>query len=199
MSGPRYPQITGEKLNQYLTQFMHFVDPVLIAPYRLTDHALLGFFTGSFCLALWCVLLGEITLSAAIRINRRHIDELKQEIAEREALSWQAKAAGDNAGYKAINKQANDAWGRHFFTMAAYSAGMLWPIPFALYWMDSRFHAVQFSLFWPLSLLIKNSVGYPFFFIPLYILARIVFGKARRRLPYFKNVQKMLDRSGRAS
>ncbi len=175
------------------------IDGLLIAPYRFADHALVGFFIGSFCLALWCVVIGELTLSVALRLNRRHIDDLKREIADRESLSWQARAAGDLDGYKAINKQANDAWGRHFFTMAAYSAGMLWPIPFALFWLDSRFHDVQFALFWPLSLLIERPVGYPFIFIPLYILARLVFGKVRRWLPYFKRVQKMLDESGRAT
>lgn len=184
-------------MTHFLTQIFRMIDPVLIYPYRLIDHALVGFFLGTFCLALICVVIGEVTLSAAIRFNRRHIDALKYEIADREALSWQAHALGDHEGYQALNKQANDAWGRHFFSMAAYSAGMLWPIPFALFWMDGRFHAVEFSLFWPLSLILHTPVGYPFFFIPLYVFARLVFGKVRRWLPYFKGVQKMLDDSGR--
>lgn len=197
-SDPRIIPGAGNILNHYLNHFLLLIDPVLIGPYRLTEHALAGFVFGTLCLALWCVVIGELTLSAALRFNRRHIDELKREIADRESLSWQAHAAGDHEGYQAINKQANDAWGRHFFSMAAHSAGMLWPIPFALFWMDSRFHEVQFSLFWPLGLIIKQSVGYPFFFIPLYILARLIFGKLRRWLPYFRGVQKMLDESSRA-
>ena len=178
-----------------LSQIYRLTDGVLISPYRLAPDPLIGFFIGTFCLAMWCVVIGELTLSVAIRFNRRHITALKGEIAEREALSMQAYAAGDREGYKALNKQANDAWGRHFFTMAAYSAGMLWPIPFALSWMQTRFAAVKFASPDALSWLLGNAVGYPFFFIPLYILARILFGRLRSRLPYFRGVHKMLHES----
>jgi len=37
------------------------------------------------------------------------------------------------------------------------------------------------------------EVGYPFIFIPMYILARIVFKYLRPRLPYFGRIQAMLD------
>jgi hypothetical protein len=175
-----------------LSDIWWLADMVLISPYRLIPIPLIGFFVGTFCLVMWCVVIGEFTLSLAIRFNRRHINALKGEIAERESLSIQAYAAGDRAGYKALNKQANDAWGRHFFTMAAYSAGMLWPLPFALAWMQTRFAAVEFAFPDSLPLLSGHAVGYPFFFIPLYILARILFGRLRSRLPYFRGVHKML-------
>jgi len=171
---------------------MGLIDMILIGPYRVPGHAMFGFFLGTFCLVMWCVVLGELTLSLALRFNRAHLKELRREINEREALSLAAHATGDKAGFKALNKQANDAWGKHFFTMAAYSAGMLWPVPFALAWMDSRFHTVDFNLFWPLSLLI-DQVRYPFIFIPMYVLGRYLFGCIRSRLPYFRGVQKMLD------
>ena len=171
-----------------------WIDAILIAPFRWPGNALIGFWLGAFCLSLHCVVIGEFTISIAMRYNRSHIVKLKTEIAEREALSFQAYEAGDRAGYKALNKQANDAWGKHFFTMAAYSAGMLWPVPFALGWLHGRFHEVEFALIWPLCLVLENAVSYPFLFIPLYILTRILFGRVRKWLPYFRGVQKMLDK-----
>jgi hypothetical protein len=186
-------------MESILSQAFQAIDALLIGPYRLPGDALLGFVAGTFCLVMYCAVLGELTLSAAIRFNRRHLQELKGEIAQREALSIEAFGAGDRAGYKAFNKEANDAWGRHFFTMAAYSAGMLWPVPFALAWMHGRFQEVAFELAWPLSWLCGETVSYPFIFIPLYILGRILFGHLRPWLPYFRSVQKMLDEAGHAA
>jgi hypothetical protein len=180
-------------MDQLLPQAMMWIDAVLIAPFRLIHDPLFAFLTGSFCLAMICSVIGELTLSAAIRVNQSHLRELKNEISQREALSMQAYGMGDRDGYKALNKEANDAWGRHFFTMAAYSAGMLWPVPFALAWLHGRFHGVDFELAWPLSLLVGPTVGYPFIFIPMYILARILFGHLRPWLPYFRGVQRRLD------
>ncbi len=68
---------------------------------------------------------GEVSVSLAIRFNQRYIDEMAQEIDQKEKLSMAAYKAGDKPGYKALNKQATDAWGKHFFTMVGYSAGML--------------------------------------------------------------------------
>jgi len=175
---------------------IRLIDPVLISFFRLTDSAMFGFLIGTFSLCLLCVVLGELTISAAIRLNRKHLQELKKEILHKEKLSMQAYAEDDQVSYKALNKEANEAWGRHFFTMAAYSGGILWPVPFALAWMQTRFQGVDFELVFPLNRLLADNVGYPFIFIPMYILARIVFKYLRPRLPYFRGVQAMLDQSG---
>jgi hypothetical protein len=118
---------------------------------------------------------------------------MAQEMDQKEKMSMAAYHAGDKPGYKALNQQATDAWGKHFFTMVGYSAGMLWPLPFALGWMQTRFHGVDFDLAFPLSLLFGKTVGYLFTFIPIYILSRIVFKYMRPYLPYFRGVQKRLD------
>jgi hypothetical protein len=65
--------------------------------------------------------------------------------------------------------------------------------------MQTRFQGVEFALAWPLDLLFGDCVAYPFIFIPMYILARIVFKYLRPRLPYFKGVQAMLDGEPRRS
>lgn len=186
-------------MDQYLIYSKALLDQLLIAPYRIVDHPLIGFFIGTACLAMATVVLGELVLSAAIRFNRRHLQELTTEIVHHEALSVQAYAQGDKISYKALNQAAHDAWGRHFFTMAAYSAGMLWPVPLALAWMQSRFQDVVFLMGWPLNFIFGQTVSYPFIFILIYILCRILFKYLRPYLPYFKNVQKMLDSSGNAT
>jgi hypothetical protein len=180
-------------------EIIRLTDLILISPFRLTSDPLAGFMIGTFCLCMLCVILGELTISAGIRLNLKHLQELKKEVSHKEKLSMQAYAEEDRVSYKALNKAANDAWGKYFFTMAAYSGGILWPVPFALAWMQSRFHDVDFELLFPLDRLLGENVGYPFIFIPMYILARILFKYLRPRLPYFRGVQAMLDQSGAKS
>lgn len=175
------------------SNFLALIDPVLIAPYRLTGDSMLGFLIGTFCLCMLGVMLGELSISAGIRLNRKYIQALKDEVAHKEKLSVQAYAEDDKVSYKALNKAANEAWGKYFFTMAGYSAGILWPVPLALAWMQTRFQGVEFEMIFPLNYVFGDHVGYPFVFFPMYILARIVFKYLRPRLPYFKGVQAMLD------
>lgn len=186
-------------MNSAFNKIISMIDPFLIGPYRLTSDSFAGFLIGTFCLSMICVVLGELTISIGIRLNRKHLQELKKEVSHKESLSMQAYAEEDSVSYKALNKAANDAWGKYFFTMAAYSGGILWPVPFALAWMQSRFQDVDFELVFPINHLLGDNVGYPFIFIPLYILARIVFKYLRPRLPYFRGVQAMLDQSGAKS
>lgn len=170
-----------------------WIDGILIYFFRLTGIPILNFYIGAFVLCMICVVVGELTISLAIRFNRRYIHELNEEMNRNERLSIMAYESGDEATYKALNKQATDAWGRRFFTMVAYSAGILWPIPFALGWMQTRFQDLELPLAYPLSLLFPWKVGYPFVFIPLYILGRIVFKYIRPHLPYFRGVMASLN------
>jgi hypothetical protein len=182
-------------MQNFLAAFSDKFDAFIITFYRVTGIPVVDFFFGTFVLALICVILGELTVSLALKFNKRYIDSMAQEMNEKERLSIQAYKAGDRRSYKALNKEATDAWGKHFFTMIAYAAGILWPLPFALSWMEGRFGDVDFPLVYPLSLLLGQPVGYTFSFIPLYILARILFKYMRPWLPYFKGVQKFLDTS----
>jgi len=183
-------------MGSFFDAFVLQADSFLIAFYRLTGYSLLDYFIGTMVLGFLCVVFGELSVSLAIRFNKRYLDAMSKEIAEKERLSMAAYRDGDKDGYKALNKQATDVWGKHFFTMVAYSAGILWPIPFALGWMQTRFSDVQFDLAFPLSLAFGKSVGYIFTFIPIYILCRILFKYLRPYLPYFKGVQKRLNESG---
>lgn len=168
-------------------------DSFLITFYRISGFGLIDYFIGTTILAFLCIVIGELSISLAIRFNKRYLDSMSREMKEKEKLSMAAYRAGDKDGYKSFNKQATDVWGKHFFTMVAYSAGILWPIPFALGWMQTRFSEVQFALAFPLSLIFGKSVGYIFTFIPIYILCRILFKYMRPFLPYFKGVEKLLN------
>lgn len=174
-------------------------DSVLIFFFRTTGIPIINFLIGTFCLGLLCVIVGELAVSLALKFNKPYVDQMTAEMLEKERLSIAAYEAGDHAGYKALNKAATDAWGKNFFTMVAHSAGILWPIPFALGWLNTRFADVDFLIAPPLSSVFKDGVGYAFIFIPMYILSRIVFKYMRPHLPYFRGVQKMLDAAERSS
>ena len=182
-------------MDSFFDTFALQADSFLIAFYRITGYSLLDYFIGTMVLAFICVIIGELCVSLAIRFNKRYLDSMSREMKEKERLSLEARQAGDTDGYKALNKEATDVWGKHFFTMVAYSAGILWPLPFALGWMQTRFAEVEFDLAFPLSLIFGKSVGYIFTFIPIYILCRIFFKYMRPYLPYFKGVQKVLNQN----
>jgi len=173
-------------MENLLNNLAFHADLFLIHLYRMTGHPFLNFLLGTFFLSLICIVIGELSVSIAFRLNRHHTAGLTEEMTTKERLSMEAYQAGDKKGYQALNRQATEAWGKRFFTMIALSAGMLWPIPFALGWMQTRFADVDFPL--PL---VDKTVGYPFVFIPLYILSRILFGKARPYLPYFRRIGEM--------
>ncbi|MGD9823799.1 hypothetical protein [Desulfobacter sp.] len=167
------------------------IDSYIIFFYRVTGISMVDYMVGTFCLSFIAVLLGEVTISLAIRVNTPYLAGLSHCMKEKEALSIKAYETGDMAGYKALNKEATDAWGRKFFAMLAHSAAILWPVPFALGWMQTRFAGIDFPVAFPFSL-VTDSVGYTFSFFPIYVLARIVFGKLRPHLPYFASVHKHL-------
>ncbi len=163
------------------------IDRILIFFYKTTGFPLLDYFVGTFILAFLCVIVGDVIFLIGKKINGKYIKKMTTEMKKKEELSIIAYQRGDKAGYKALNKDATNAWGKNFFTMAAYSAGMLSPLPFALGWMHTRFSDVEFLLAYPLSLIFGETVGYTFTFIPLYILSRIIFKYIR---PYIlKNLK----------
>ena len=114
-------------MTAFFSNLNFHIDGFLIYFYRLTGHAFVDYIIGTFCLAFFCVVIGEMSVSLALKFNRRYFDEMNAEMLTKEKLSLQAYKAGDVAGYKALNKEATDVWGRRFFTMVGYSAGILWP------------------------------------------------------------------------
>jgi hypothetical protein len=168
-----------------------WIDRFLIFFYRLFDSPALGYCFGTAVLCLMCVVLGQLTLAAVFLWNRRRIDDDNHEMVRLHNLSVKALLAKDKSAYKACNKEANEAFGKVFFTQIAMSLSSLWPVPFALAWMQTRFSAVVFAL--PVRLpIIGHSVGYLFSAVPIYVLMYFLFGKIKSKLPFFRKVARIL-------
>ena len=166
---------------------MEVLDPVLVCLYRLIGYPLLDYFFGTFLLALLCVVVGEFTISLVFKVNRRHIEKLNAKVEKMSRLSEEALRLGDQASYTAINKEGNDAFGHLFFNKFGLSAASLWPIFMALAWMQGRFAAIDLPL--PVF---GWKINYVFFFLLCYVLARILFGRIKRRIPYFRSMHELL-------
>lgn len=163
------------------------LDRFLIVLYRFTGHPVSDYFLGTFLLALAAVLLGELTVGLAFQANRKHIEALNGRLNNLQRLSLAALAAGERERYRVLNKEANDAFGKVFFNAVALSAAYLWPVPFALGWMQLRFADVHIPLpFTPLA------ANYLVVFLLCYMLARLFFAAVRPKLPYFGRIQRVL-------
>ncbi len=161
-------------------QLYVLLDTFLIFPYRLFEHPLAGFFAGTAVLCIWTVLLGELTVPLLLRFNRRHLQRQKSEMTRMHNLSIKAILAKDKPSYTACNKIANEAFGRYFFAMFGVSAASLWPAPFALGWLATRFQQIELELLFTLPL-IGQTAGFATVFVPMYILTRILSAKLKRR------------------
>jgi hypothetical protein len=164
------------------------VDPYLIWMYRITGYAFVDFMLGTFLLAFIALILGEFTISVVFLITRKRIDKVTDEIIRYQNLSMDALQAGETAAYNAANKLANDAFGRSFFMQIALSGAFLWPIPFAMVWMQYRFADLEFPL-----LFTEHSLGFPAVFIVLYAAAYLMFRRVKYKIPYFKGIKNILD------
>ncbi len=164
----------------FISGLINGIDQILIAPYRWPENPMAGWWLGTVILALWATLLGRATMALVMRVNLSHVKEGLAEINMRHTQSMNALKAGDKEAYKAINKLANEAYGKTFFLQIAMAAATLWPIPLALGWLQLRFSEVRFPL--PLNIpMVGDRVGYAFIFIPMYILTRILTAKVMKR------------------
>ena len=169
------------------------LDALLIAFFRLAENPMLGYLTGIAVLSLGCVILGELSMGLAYRWNHAFLRRDNRRLVRLQNGSLRALKARDKESYQALNREANDAFGKVFFTRVALAAASLWPLPFAMQWLESRFGDVLFAL--PIALpKTGDTVGYAFTFIPMYILVRIVFGRVKGRMPFFRGVRSLQAR-----
>lgn len=162
------------------------LDAVLIFFFRLADNPMLGYLIGIAVLGLLCAVIGDLTVALAYRVNGAFLKRDTQELVSMQNKSLLALKARDKESYQACNEVANDSFGKVFFSQLALGASSLWPVAFALQWLDGRFGDVSFLL--PVALGNRTAVGYAFTFIPMYILMRILFGKLRTRLPGYRRL-----------
>lgn len=157
------------------------LDPVLILPFRVPGPPLLGYFLGLFALSLWCMPLGDAAGMLVTWLNRGVYGQYAKDMVHHHNLSIRAAQSGDKANFRAVNKQAHEAFGKYFFSQAAVFTATLWPVPFALAWLDLRFRETSLPL--PL---VDFQADYVFFFIPLYILARLLYPRLMARIPGYR-------------
>jgi hypothetical protein len=170
----------------------HYLDPGILPFYQLTAVPGLDGLIGTFVLALIVVVIGEFTISLVFLVNRRHLDKLNRQLKKYSDLSQEALRLGDEASYKALNKQANDAYGHVFFNKFGLSAAALWPAFFALDWMQPHFAETGVAVPG-----FSSGANYVVVFLLCYTLARILFGRLKRHLPYFKSQYQMLQSYGK--
>jgi hypothetical protein len=175
-----------------LTAMHQWLDTSLIYFFRLPDIPILGYYLGCCMLALACVVVGQITIAIAFFWNQKFIDRDNHEMVHMHNLSVRALLSKDKRAYTSCNKAANEAFGKVFFSQIALSISSLWPIPFAVSWLQIRFQDVAFPL--PVTLpVIGDHVGFMFTFLPIYILVYILFGQIKGHLPFFRTVVKRLE------
>jgi len=174
-----------------LTPLLLFLDPWLIAPYRLTESATAGFFLGTSLLCLYCVLLGDAAYLGVLALNRSRSAKFTAEMERHNTLAETALKMGDKESYKAVNKQALDAFGHSFSLGGAMFTASLLPLPFALGWMQLRFAQAAPAL--PVALpLVGREPTFLFYFVLLYILVRVVYGKAMHHVGPYRRLKAAL-------
>jgi hypothetical protein len=167
-----------------------YLDPYLIWFYRLSGSAAVNFLLGTLVLAVLCLLVGEFTSFLASCLVRRHFEQVSGEAKRYQDLSMEALKSGDRTAYEGANKLANEAFGKSFYSQVALSATFVWPIFFALGWMQYRFLEVTLPL--PFT---GFSLGYIGVFIVLYIPSYFVFKRVKRRVPYYRRIRELREAS----
>jgi len=122
------------------------LDTFLIRIYRLTGQVWVDFVIGTLTLVVICLLLGEATLYLVFRLSGKRLAEKLAEADKYHTLSIEALKAGNREAYEAANKLAKEAFGRSFMHQLTLSGAFLWPVCFALAWMQYRFLEVEFPI-----------------------------------------------------
>lgn len=164
----------------------NWIDLFLITPFRLPgpDAPIWGMWLGSTLLAFYCTVVGEIIGAVLFLVHRKHYLGLEEEMTRHHNISVGALHAGDKETYLAVNKLANDDFGKSFFAQATIGLSTLLPLPFALGWMANRFEGVVIYRIPGTTI----SLGYVFVMLSAYIVIRILFSRVKTHIPLFRRV-----------
>ncbi|TKB05747.1 hypothetical protein [Desulforhopalus sp. IMCC35007] len=174
-----------------ITSALLFLDPWLIAPFRWLPSATAGYLLGIVLLAIYCILLGDLSASLVTLINKKYIRKIQAKMDHNHELSESALKVGDKESFKAINKQGLDAFGHSFSLGAAIFCVSIWPMPFALAWLSLRFVDAPLELPFHMPFL-GNTVEYFPSFLLLYIATRMVYSAIMSRVTWYKTTKARL-------
>lgn len=168
-----------------LQSVLLFFDPWLIEPYRWMSPAIAGYLLGTAILAGYCVIIGDLSATLVAFFNRGYLAKLRHGMEHHHKLSEEALKRGDKESYKAVNRQGLDSFGYSFSMGAALFCVSIWPMPFALAWMNLRFADAPLPLpagfpFWG-----GKEVHYFTSFLLCYILVRIVYSQIMGRISWY--------------
>lgn len=173
-------------MNSIISLLMFF-DPFFIAPFRMVSSPTTGYLLGTAILALQCFILGDLSAIGVKFLNRKYLRKIQKEMDRNHHLSEKALMMGDKESYKAVNRQALDAFGHSFSLGGAVFCVSIWPMPFALAWMNLRFFDAPLEL--PVSLpFLGSSIHYFASFLLIYIAVRIIGSALIRRLPWYSKL-----------
>ncbi len=164
------------------------IDPFIIWFYRITGNPGVDVVIGTFVLASITLLIGELTAGIASGFLRKRTEKHSESAAKYQDLAIDALRAGNKDAYRAANKLANDAFGHAFFQQLTLSAASLWPVFFALAWMQYRFLNIEFPI--PGT---KWSTGFIGLFIILYVVAFFMIRRIKNKLLFLTGGNRMPD------
>lgn len=171
-----------------LLPFLLLLDPWFIAPFRWLPSAMEGYFLGTVILALQCIILGDLSATAVAYLNRDYLRKIQEKMDRNHNLSELALIQGDKESFKAINRQALDAFGYSFSMGAAIFCVSIWPMPFLLAWMNLRFAEAPLELPFHVPF-IGPSVHYFASFLLLYIAVRMVYSQVMARFSWYSGLK----------
>lgn len=175
-----------------ITPYLIFLDPWFIAPYRFLSSPLYSYLLGTILLGLQCVILGDLSATLVIYINRNYLKKYQKEMDKNHDLSEKALRMGDKESYKAVNKQALDAFGYSFSLGAAIFCVSIWPMPFVLAWMHLRFADAPLEL--PVHIpFLGSSLQYFPSFLLLYIVVRMCYSKIMGCFSWYRGMKARLS------
>jgi hypothetical protein len=158
--------------------FQHIADSILMSFFRFSDNPVTGYFLGTAILSTICVAVGELSIYLAFRFNKDKIDHTNNDMEHYQHLSIKALKAGNKDAFRACNSIANESFGKSFFMQITLAAASLWPLLFALGWMQYKFAAVDFAgqFSFPGS---EYVFGYFTTVVFCYFIVRTIFNKMK--------------------
>ena len=91
-----------------MEQFLVWLDPFFVLPYRMVPQPEAAYFLGTAILALVAGLIGIATLRMAQRMHRKRLKKLQDDMRHYHELSESALQNSGKEAFKAVNRQGHD-------------------------------------------------------------------------------------------